>query len=142
MSYCTIDDLVKAASAETLIQLTDDTGSGVYDSAVLNAEIQNATDEINAYCQKRYADSLPFATVPGIIKMLCIDIAVYRVAARRGRLDTESTISKKYEAAVRKLEGIAKGLIDLGSSAVVEDEISFTGKTPEDRKFKDPQGYS
>jgi phage gp36-like protein len=143
MAYCAIADLVKAFTEEKLIQLTDDTGIGAYDSAVLNEEIANAQEEIDPYCRRRYADSMPFTTAPGLLKSISVDIAIYRIHKRRGRIPGD--IKAAYDAAVKKLEGISRGLIDLGTSSgiVVEDEdsVSFTDKTPEDRIFREPEGY-
>jgi phage gp36-like protein len=141
MGYCVINDLVQAFTEKKLIQLTDDTSVGVYDSAILNAEIANGQVEIDGYCRKRYSASMPFATIPEMLIPLNVDITIYRIHKRRGRIPQE--IVDVYDKAVKKLEGIAKGLIDLGTStgSVAEDSVSFTSKTPEDRIFRDPEGY-
>jgi phage gp36-like protein len=142
MAYCVIADLVQAFTAKKLTQLTDDASAGTYDSAVLNAEIQAAQDEIDGYVRTRYSASLPFTVVPGILKTLCIDIAIYRIHKRRGRIPEE--IINAYDKALKKLEGISKGTIDLGTDAggaVSEDSVTFTSKTPEDRVFREPEGY-
>jgi phage gp36-like protein len=143
MGYCTIADLVEAFTAKALIQLTDDAGVGTYDSDILNAEIANGAEEIDSYCLDRYGDSMPFATAPGILKSINVDIAIYRIHKRRGRIT--ANILDAYEKAVKKLEGISKGLISLGIVGVVvtqdDDAVTFTDKTPEDRKFRDPEGY-
>lgn len=141
MAYCVIADLVSAFTAKKLIQLTDDAGSGAYDSAILNAEIANSQVEIDGYCRKRYSESMPFVTVPEMLKPLCIDIAIYRIHKRRGRIPQE--IVDAYDKAVKKLIDISKGVIDLGTSvgSVSEDSVSFTDKVPEDRIFRAPEGY-
>ena len=143
MGYCTIADLVAAFTSDKLRQLTDDAKTGVYDSTILQAEIDNGQEEIDSYCRTRYADSMPFVTTPGPLKALNVDIAIYRLHKRRGRIPQE--IVDAYDKVIKKLESIAKSVIDLGLSTgpVAEDEPSvlFTDKTPEDRVFRNPDGY-
>ncbi len=143
MGYCDIADLVDAATAKTLIQLTDDAGTGTYDSDILNAGISDGQEEMDPYLLDRYGASMPFSTVPGILKSINIDIALYRIHKRRGRI-TE-LIQKAYDQAVKKLEGISKGVISLAVTGVAvaedNDTVTFTNKTPEDRIFRDPPGY-
>jgi phage gp36-like protein len=142
MAYCVINDLVDAFTAKKLIQLTDDAGTGAYDADILNAEIANSQAEIDAYCRTRYSASMPFATVPEILKSLCVDIAIYRVHKRRGQIPQH--LVDAYDKAIKKLEGIAKGLIDLGTETggtVSADGVTFTNKVPEDRVFRAPEGY-
>ncbi len=143
MGYCSVAEVVSTYGAEKMRQLTDDAAAGVYDPVLIQAEIDNGQEEIDSYCRTRYGDSMPFTTTPGPLKAINIDIAGYRIYKRRGRIPEE--ISTAYQTAVKKLENIAKGVIDLGLStgAVEEDEasISFTDKTPEDRVFRNPDGY-
>jgi len=143
MGYCAIADMVSTLSDEKLRQLTDDAKTGAYDSVLIQAEIDNAQEEIDSYCRTRYGDSMPFATTPGPLKAISCDITAYRLYKRRGRVPEE--ISAAYAAAVRKLDNIAKGVIDLGlSTGGIEEDglsISFTDKTPEDRIFRNPEGY-
>ncbi len=144
MGYCTIADLVSAFTAETLRQLTDDAKTGAYDSAILQAEIDNGKEEIDPYCRTRYDASMPFTTTPEMLKAINVDIAIYRLHKRRGR--TPQLIIDAYNMAIKKLEQIAKGVITIGlpSSTVIpedNDTVTFTSKTPEDRVFLDPEGY-
>ena len=143
MGYCTIDDLVQAFTADKLRQLTDDAKVGTYDSVILQAAIDDGQDEIDPYCRTRYANSMPFATVPGMLKAINVDIAIYRIHKRRGFIPAD--IVDAYKDVIRKLENIAKGVIDLGTSAgpVAEDNdtVTFTDVTPEDRIFRAPEGY-
>jgi len=143
MGYCTIADLVDAFTADKLRQLTDDAKTGVYDSTILNGAIADGQEEIDPYVRTRYAALMPFSTVPGMLKAINVDIAIYRVHKRRGAIP--QLIVDTYDKAIKKLENIAKGLINLGDStaplAEDNDTVTFTNKTPEDRKFRDPEGY-
>jgi len=143
MDYCTINDLVDAITAKTLTQLTDDAGAGTYDSDVLTAEIANGQEEMDPYLRTRYSAKMPFVVIPGMLKAINVDIALYRVYKRRGKVP--QLYVDAYDKVIKKLENIAKGLIDLGDStaplAEDNDSVTFTNKTPEDRKFRDPEGY-
>ena len=143
MGYCTIADLVEAFTSDRLRQLTDDAKTGAYDSTILQTAIDDGQEEIDPYCRKNYADSMPFDPVPGMLKAINVDIAIYRVHKRRGAIP--QLIVDAYDKAIKKLENIARGLIDLGTTAGAvakdEDSVAFTNKTPEDRKFREPEGY-
>jgi phage gp36-like protein len=113
--YCTLDDLKAQVPERVLIELTDDEGLGMVNQTRVDAAITAATDEINGYCQARYP--VPFNPVPGFIKKLAVDIALYNLFARRG-YDEESadkSIVDRYKAAIRALENIARGLVTLGA---------------------------
>jgi phage gp36-like protein len=143
MGYCTIADLVEAFTSDKLRQLTDDAKTGAYDSTILQAAIDDGQEEIDPYVRTRYSALMPFSTVPGMLKALNVDIAIYRVHKRRGAIP--QLIVDAYDKVIKKLEQIAKGLINLGDStaplAEDNDTVTFTSKTPEDRKFLDPEGY-
>ncbi len=115
--YCTLDDLKAQVSEAVLVELTDDEGTGQVDQARVDAAITAATDEINGYCQARYP--VPFDPVPGFIRKLAVDIALYNLFSRRGYNDQaeeggDKAIIDRYRAAVRTLENIAKGVVTLG----------------------------
>lgn len=139
MGYCTLDDLMSACSEKTLRELTDDAAAGAIDTDIVADAIAGASGEVDAYCQGRYAAALPFSPVPPIILGLTVDIALYRLRKRRQRMTDVDR--KSYEDAVRTLERIASGSVQLGVSTVSEDTISFTAKRPEDRIFRNPLGY-
>ena len=144
MGYCTIADLVEAFTADKLRQLTDDAKTGAYNSTTLQNAINDGQEEIDPYCRTRYDASMPFATVPEMLKAINVDIAIYRLHKRRGRIPQE--IVDAYDKAIKKLENIAKGIITIGlpsSTALADDNdtVVFTNKTPEDRLFREPEGY-
>ena len=125
MAYSTIDDIRDSLSDDVLVYLTDDTGAGTTDEARVAAEIEKADSEIEAYCQKRY--SLPFDPVPAVIRSLSVDVAIYRLFARRGfREDTaDKAIVDKYKNAVRILQDIAKGVIQIGTGDAPHEPATF-----------------
>jgi len=133
--YCTRDDLLKVISLEYLVQLTDDEDEGEdnpeIDDRVISA-IEQAENLINGYCQPRY--TLPFDPVPGLIRDLAVDITIYNLFSRRDwdQGETEGKWSGKYKAAVKKLEAIGKGTIQVTQGEegeTSEPETPVAGRT-------------
>ena len=115
--YCTVDDLRNQSSEEFLIRCTDDAGLGVVDQEIAEGKIADAQTEIDSYCRAQY--SVPFQTVPGLIKKIAVDIALYNLVSRRG-MDEESPdviLVKRYRDAVKLLENLAKGIVTIGPAA-------------------------
>ena len=142
--YCSLDDIKKRIPERELIDLTDDNDTGSVDTAVVDAIIISASNEINSYCQERYAEHIPFdeASVPSLIKDLCVELSVYKLKLRRNRVD--ESWEAIYDHAIKTLEKISKGTVSLGlakTSTIKANAITFTNKTVDDRIFKDPQGY-
>ncbi|MEW6263380.1 MAG: DUF1320 domain-containing protein [Thermodesulfobacteriota bacterium] len=118
MAYSTQADLLEQLSETELIQLTDDAGAGVVDASVVERAIADADLEIDSYCAARYG--VPFATTPGIIRKLSVDIALYNLFSRRTaaapRVMPEDR-QARYDNAIRFLRDLAKGLISIGAGA-------------------------
>ncbi len=116
--YCTLDDLLKQVPEAVLISLTDDEGTGAINQAVVDQAIQAAQDEADTYIGTRYP--LPLSHVPGIVKKLTADIALYNLFARRGfdsgENSADNVIVRKYDGAIKLLSSIAKGAVGLGTS--------------------------
>lgn len=123
--YCSIDDLKKQVSEQVLIRLVDDedtdpdnladAGPELLDR--LDTAITKAADEINGYCQLRYP--VPFNPVPGLIRSMAVDIALYNLFSRRGYDEdtADKSILDRYKSAVKTLEFISKGIVTLGVPA-------------------------
>lgn len=109
--YATIDDIRAQVREAELIGLTDQEDTGAVVEATVNAAIESAGVEIDGYLGGRY--TLPLATVPDIIKKLCVDIAVYNLYVL-GAGPPESR-KDRYDNAVKFLTRIAKGEITLGA---------------------------
>lgn len=107
--YCTQNDIQTALSEDILIQLTDDDNIGVVIAANVTQAIEQADAEIDGYCGSRY--TVPFATVPALIKALSIEIAVYYLYKRR---TVPEKIEKAYDKAIARLKDISRGLLSMG----------------------------
>lgn len=110
MPYCTKQDLIDRFGEDELIQLTDRANLGVIDDTVLNQAIADADAEINGYLANY---SLPLTTVPTVLVRGACDIARYFL------YDDAATeqVTKRYEAVLKFLGQVAKGVISLGIDA-------------------------
>lgn len=109
--YCTLADIKELIPEEIIIQLTDDEDAGVVNQARVDAAIEQADAEIDAYCGTRF--SVPFTEVPDLIKKISVDIAIYNLYSRRVE-EIPDTRSQRYKNAIRQLEGIAAGTVSIG----------------------------
>lgn len=112
MDYCTIENITERIGETALIQLTDDAGTGEADEDLATAAIGAASATIDSYCQGRY--SVPLTPIPAQIAGLCVDIAVYNLYSRSD-LAMPEVRKDRYNAAIRFLEKVADGKIQLGA---------------------------
>ncbi|CAH8721340.1 DUF1320 domain-containing protein [Paenibacillus melissococcoides] len=73
-------------------------------------------EKSTGYLVKRY--SVPLSRVPKVINKYAKDIAVYNLFSRIGidEGEKEKNYLNRYNAAIRFLENVAKGIIDIGVS--------------------------
>lgn len=134
MAYCTLEDILKKIPEATVIQLTDDEGAGEINVARVDEAIEGADSEVDGYCGSRYA--VPFNPVLPIIAKLAVDLAIYSLYERVVETIPE-TRKKQRDDAIRLLERIADGRVQLGSTgaeppAAPQGRPSFSGP---DRQF-------
>lgn len=133
--YSTLTDIKKLIPEEVVIQLTDDENTGAVNQTRVDEAIAQADAEIDSYCGGKY--SVPFATVPDIVKKISVDIAIYNLYSRRVE-EMPETRSDRYKNAIRQLEGIAKGNISIGEATeptAAEQGGVEKNKTESDRIF-------
>lgn len=109
--YCTLLDLERRVSSQTLIALTDDSSSGQIDEDVVNEAIADAVALIDAHLRERY--TVPLVSVPELIVNVCSDLTIYHLHARRYTIDISDAMQMRYRTAVATLEKIASGRIHL-----------------------------
>ena len=117
MDYCTVQDLETHLSTPTLSQLTSDEGNEI-DGAVAEEAIMYASTLTNGYLRGRY--TLPLNTHFPLLRILAIDIAVYRLYSRRMRTDVPEIIEQQYRDAIKMLIDIQKGLITLDDTDTLQ----------------------
>ena len=137
--YCTIDDIEKHTSSPTLIQLSSDDGQEAVNRVVVEEAILYASTLIDGYLRGRY--SLPLDTHFPLLRIIAIDLSVYRLYSRRMRNEMPEVIETAYKSAIATLRDIQKGVLSLQSendtletSAFSPDEYR-TNKTILDRLF-------
>ncbi len=108
MPYTTRAEMIERFGERELIQLTDRSGAGIIDEAVLSRAMADADAEIDGYLRERYA--LPLAAVPPVLARLAANIARYNLYDEMAPEEPR----RRYEDAVRTLKAIAKGEVHLG----------------------------
>ncbi|BCB26472.1 hypothetical protein SKTS_13580 [Sulfurimicrobium lacus] len=104
--------LKAAAAAGSLAGYTADEQAATAEAlALVNAKLLDADSAINGYLATRYP--VPLATVPRLVLVAACDLARY---ALYDDMATE-TITTRYKDAVKLLEAISKGLVNLGVDA-------------------------
>lgn len=111
MAYSAQNDIQEQIGEDVLISLTDDAGIGSVDESVATRAIEDADAEIDSYCGKRY--TLPFSTVPTIIRKASVDIAIYNLYSRR--IGASEAIKTRYENVIRWLRDVSTGKASLGA---------------------------
>ncbi len=109
-AYCTQADLVALFGEAELLALTDRTGVGTIDAAVVAGAITKASDLIDGYIGARYA--LPLSTVPPLLKGFCEDIARHALYT----VERPKNVDDARDAAVSYLKDVAAGRASLGAA--------------------------
>lgn len=113
MTYAAKDDIEKIHGTDALERVADRDGDGEIDTDAVDLALESASSEIDSYISVRY--DVPLASPSPMVKQVCVDIAVYRLAVSTTRLTDE--MRQRYEDAVEWLKSIAKGnaAVDDGS---------------------------
>lgn len=120
MPYCTIEEVRGMIKADALNMIIGD--EYIEDEAereariipIIEEAIKDADGEIDGYLVKRY--SVPLSPTPKVINKFSKDIAVYNLFSRAGidEGEKEKNFLNRYKAAVKFLENVAKGVVDIG----------------------------
>jgi phage gp36-like protein len=125
-AYATQADIATLYGANALV-VADHNRDGIVDSAAVTRSLTSASDEIDTYLAARY--TLPLTEVPGFLKTLAVDIALYRLALSADVLSDEHR--KRYEDALGHLKRIAKGEAALVFTATpATGDIDVSGAQP------------
>lgn len=138
MSYCTVEEVRGMIKSDALNMIIGD--EYIEDEALREQEIipiieeaiGDADGEIDGYLIKRYP--VPLSPTPKVINKFSKDIAVYNLFSRAGidEGEKEKNYLNRYKAAVRFLENVAKGVIDIGitdSTQKANTGFSMTSNT-------------
>lgn len=118
--YCTVeevtkmikDDMMNAIIGDEYIE--DKQEREVKIAKLCEDAISDACAEIDGYLAKRY--KVPFTRTPQVISKFAKDIAVYNLVSRTGidESEREKTFLNRYNAAIKFLLDVAKGIISIG----------------------------
>lgn len=131
--YCTIpevrdmlkDDAVAALIGGDYIEDASEKETAI--TPLIESAIEDACGEIDGYLMKRYP--VPLRKVPKVISKFAKDIAIYNLFSRIGidESEREKNYLNRYQAAIRFLENVTKGVIDIGGSNPEDAHKASTG---------------
>ena len=123
--YCTVEDIETQLSTPILIQLSsDDEGQDEIDRTVVDEAILYSSTLIDGYLRGRY--NLPLNTHFPLLRILCIDLSIYRLYSRRMFHEMPEVIAEAYKNAIATLRDIQKGIISLqAESSDTQETASF-----------------
>ena len=134
--YCSVEDIEKQITHETLVQLTNDNSLPEVDEAVTFEAILYSSTLIDGYLRGRY--NLPLDTNLPLLRIIAIDLSIYRLYSRRLQADMPESILAQYKETIKTLDKIQKGTITLeleNSQEALQNNESLTNKNPNDRIF-------
>ena len=126
MDYCTIEDIETQTSTPTLIQLTSDDGQEEINRVVALEAILYSSTLIDGYLRGRY--SLPLDAHFPLLRILAIDLSIYRLYSRRMRNEMPEVIQKNYDNAISTLRDIQKGVITLQAENDLLESSNFNAE--------------
>lgn len=126
MFYCTIEDIETQTSTPTLIQLSSDNGQEEVNRVVVEEAIIYSSTLIDGYLRGRY--SLPLDAHFPLLRILAIDLSIYRLYSRRMRNEMPEVIQKNYDNAISRLRDIQKGVITLQAENDLLESSNFNAE--------------
>ncbi len=112
MAYSTKAAIIAKISEATLVQLTDDEGTGSEVDSRVAAAISEADGMIDGYLRGRWATPLA-EPIPDPIPSISTDLAIFNLFERRGDFLISDKVIERQKRAVKKLEQIQAGTISL-----------------------------
>jgi phage gp36-like protein len=126
MPYATQVD-IETLYGQAALVVADHDRDGVPDADAITRALLSASAEIDAHLSVRY--DLPLHEVPAFLTQLCVDVALYRLAASGDVLTAEART--RYEDALGHLKRIAEGKARLVfTTPIPEPEPDPTGASP------------
>lgn len=133
MAYCTVGEVLAAIKESAYDALLGDEYIDDVDERkkrlqpYVEEAICDAAAEIDGYLAKRY--DVPMSPAPRVLNKFCKDIAVYNLMSRIGidEQEREKTYLNRYNAAIKFLEGLAKGVISIGTDTDTQAKAAQRG---------------
>lgn len=105
MPYAEQSDIVATHGQDLLETVAARGDDDAIDATAVSLALESASSEIDSYLSMRY--TTPIAAPTRMVKQVCVDIAVYRLAYTAAALTEE--MRKRYEDAIAWLRSVAKG---------------------------------
>lgn len=128
-NYIALEDLDEYLSDKVVQQLTDDDGSGFKNTAIVDEAITGAEGVIDSFLSRRY--DVPLASPPEVVKEMAVQLAAYRLHARRMRVPAD--IKDLRDQAMELLKDIRDNKQDLEGVTSDTDNITEVEFTDNDR---------
>lgn len=130
MNYATQQQLTDRYGLAMLVALTDrgDQATGTIDPAVLTRVLADTDAMIDGYLMARYA--LPLATIPPLVVDLAQVIAIWKLHTS----EPDPKIKQDYDAAMRQLADVAKGVLRLPVAGIEPPTSGASGARHTDRE--------
>lgn len=121
MAYCTADEVMDAVKESAYDALLGDEYIEDLEerkrrlTPYVEEAVADADAEIDGYLARRY--DVPMSPAPRVLNKFSKDIAVYNLMSRIGidEKERDKTYLNRYNSAIRFLEGVAKGTINIGT---------------------------
>lgn len=114
MAYLTQSDMVDRLGEPEMIALTDMSGSGAINSAIVTRALEEASSLVDSYLSRRYA--VPVDPAPPALLSAVADIAHFTL----NRLHAPDAVIARHKAALAWLQKLADGSAELVGVAGVE----------------------
>jgi phage gp36-like protein len=126
MAYVTNTDIEIWMGTATVIELTDDAGTGNIDAAKVTEARLGAEAEADSYLATRYAVPVDVSGEPGaasVLRQFVLDLAAYRLHGRRPPVP-EDVARRRSEAAVWLAQVVA-GQVHLPAALAVRQNAAL-----------------
>ncbi len=138
MAYVTNSDIEERLGTAAYVQLTDDTGTGSADTDKVDEARLGAEGEVNSYLGRRYQvpiDLAQHAEVADVLKSFVLDLAEYRLHARRPPVP--GAVSNKRNQAIAWLDRVARADVVLPSVDPIQENSArgVSAETSSNERF-------
>lgn len=123
MSYATQLDLEQNYGVNKVTRLADFDRDGAADVDVITEALEFASSIIDAHLSIRFA--VPVTPVTRVVRDLCVDIALYRLA--HDELKRTVEMRQRYEDAIDLLKRIAEGKASIGQDVDGDGQSDIIG---------------
>lgn len=118
-AYATVTDIQNRYGEDALFIVADRDDDNALNTDKIYRALLDSTAEMNAYIAQRY--DLPLPKTPALLAGVCVDIALYRLSPDSSYTEEKR---KRYEDAIKLLEKIAKGVVNLGVTKIQQPQGS------------------